>query len=188
LNWLIDDVVVRTLNYGDAKGGTTYPQTPMQIKLGTWVGGLAGKAQGIIDWAGGLADFSKAPFVASYQKVQVINYSNGHPGAGQYVYGDKSGTFGSIKIEGSSGSDTSSSSTSSSITSSTTTSSASKTTMTSVTTSATNFSTTSTTSTTSAATNTPTNAPGKNAAGKATMSLGNVAVMGAVLLLGALAL
>jgi beta-glucanase (GH16 family) len=46
INWIIDDTVVRTLTYEDAKGGSAFPQTPMQIKLGTWCAGSPDAAEG----------------------------------------------------------------------------------------------------------------------------------------------
>jgi beta-glucanase (GH16 family) len=116
LNWLIDDVVVRTLTYDDAKGGTTYPQTPMQIKLGTWVAGGADSPEGTVEWAGGHTDFSQAPFIGYYQKVSITDYANGAKNAVSYTYDGTSGTYDSIKIvtgDGSTASGTSSSSSSS---------------------------------------------------------------------------
>lgn len=98
LQWLIDDVVVRTLTYDAAKGGSTYPQTPMQIKLGTWVAGGKDAPEGTVQWAGGYTDFSQAPFIGYYQKISVTDYSNGKTGATSYEYGDESGTFGSIVV------------------------------------------------------------------------------------------
>ena len=38
LDWLIDDVVVRTLRPADVKGDF-YPQTPMQVRIGSWAAG-----------------------------------------------------------------------------------------------------------------------------------------------------
>jgi beta-glucanase (GH16 family) len=120
LNWLIDDVVVRTLTYADAKGGSTYPQTPMQIKLGTWVAGGKDAAEGTVQWAGGYTDFTQAPFIGYYQKIAITDYSNGVKGASEYVYSDESGTYESINVvtggstTGSSSSSGSKSSTSSS--------------------------------------------------------------------------
>jgi beta-glucanase (GH16 family) len=99
LQWLIDDVVVRTLTYDAAKGGSTYPQTPMQIKLGTWVAGGKDAPEGTVQWAGGHTDFGKAPFIGYYQKLAITDYSNGKTGASSYVYGDSSGTLGSIVIK-----------------------------------------------------------------------------------------
>jgi beta-glucanase (GH16 family) len=118
LNWLIDDVVVRTLTYADAKGGKTYPQTPMQIKLGTWVAGGKDAPEGTVQWAGGRTDFSQAPFIGYYEKVSITDYANGAKNAVSYAYGDTSGTYESIKIVTGDGSSSSSSSKSTSSTSS----------------------------------------------------------------------
>lgn len=196
LTWLIDDNVVRVLTYNDAKGGTTYPQTPMQIKLGTWVGGSSTAQQGTIDWAGGLTDFSQAPFIGYYKKLNIVNYSNGHSGATAYAYGDSSGTMGSIivKTDGSSddGDDSSSSSSSSShSTKSSTSKSASKTSSSSVAPTASSNATA--TATESGPTGTgasqtssgPTTAP-TNAAGNLALTLGNSVAMGAAMFLASL--
>lgn len=61
IDWLIDDVVVRTLNAADAKGpGAGFPQTPMQVKLGTWVAGGKNSNEGTREWAGG-CKFTRIP-------------------------------------------------------------------------------------------------------------------------------
>ncbi|KAF2667320.1 concanavalin A-like lectin/glucanase [Microthyrium microscopicum] len=92
--WLINDQVVRTLNFADAVGGKNYPQTPMNIRLGNWVAGTPGNSQGTIDWAGGIADMSKGPFNMIVQSVSVTNYKP----AGSYSYNDMSGSWQSINI------------------------------------------------------------------------------------------
>ncbi|KUI69739.1 putative glycosidase crf1 [Cytospora mali] len=120
LNWIIDGTVVRTLTYADAYDGVTYPQTPMQIKLGTWVAGRKDAAVGTVEWAGGYTDFSKAPFMGYYKSVVVQDYMNGADSAKQYVYGDKTGTYKSIKIENTESSSDSSSAQSASATSTST--------------------------------------------------------------------
>lgn len=112
INWIVDGAIVRTLTYADAKNGATYPQTPMQIKLGTWDAGRKDAAQGTVEWAGGYTDFTQAPFNGYYKSVTVQDYSNGATNAGEYVYGDTTGTYKSIKIK--SGDDSSDSSSSSS--------------------------------------------------------------------------
>lgn len=99
LDWIIDGTVVRTLKYADAKGGASYPQTPMQVKLGTWVAGRKDAPEGTVQWAGGYTDFSQAPFNGYYKSVTVKDYMNGAKSAGSYVYGDRTGTYESIKIE-----------------------------------------------------------------------------------------
>jgi beta-glucanase (GH16 family) len=92
--WLIDGKVVRTLLFDDAIGGKNYPQTPMNIRMGNWVAGNPSNAQGTIQWAGGLADLSKAPFTMTIESIKIINYFP----AVAYSYGDNSGSWQSIKL------------------------------------------------------------------------------------------
>lgn len=114
LQWIIDGTVVRELKYTDpvALGGKvranhneevnihntnhqqTYPQTPMRLKLGNWAGGAEGNAEGTIQWAGGLTDFTKAPFNMYVKEVSIMNANP----ADSYEYGDKTGSWQSIKI------------------------------------------------------------------------------------------
>lgn len=199
LTWSINGAVVRTLNAADASGCDSYPQTPMQIKLGTWVAGKPDNPQGTIQWAGGVTDFSQAPFVGYYQSITVTDYSNGAKGATEYVYGDKSGSYQSIQVVtgGNTTSDLTSSSSSSASSSATTSASASKssgsattsavTTLSTATTigTFTNSTTTSaggssgsptTTATTTSGTTSPSTAP-KSAAGKVTSSLAGIAAL-----------
>lgn len=117
VDWLIDDKVVRTLTYAQAKGGSTFPQTPMQIKLGTWVAGRKDAPKGTVEWAGGYTTFGSEPFKAFYKSVTITDYSKG---ATSYTYGDKTGSWESIKInkDGSNNSEQGDSSSSSSASSS----------------------------------------------------------------------
>lgn len=96
VKWSIDGAVVRTLTYSDAKGGTRFPQTPMKVKVGNWVGGSSTAPAGTVQWAGGLTDFSKAPFT---MYVKSVTITDGTPGAKSYTYGDLSGSWQSIKVE-----------------------------------------------------------------------------------------
>ncbi|VUC36444.1 unnamed protein product [Clonostachys rosea] len=102
VDWIIDNQVVRTLNYADAKGGSRFPQTPMEIKLGTWVAGLASNSEGTVEWAGGYTDFTKAPFQGWYKSISVVDYAGGDAppkeSIKEYLYGDKSGSWESIKV------------------------------------------------------------------------------------------
>ncbi|OAQ85045.1 cell wall glucanosyltransferase Mwg1 [Purpureocillium lilacinum] len=104
LKWLIDDKEVRYLDYERAKasGPSLYmPQTPMRLKIGTWAAGGPGTTDGVANWAGGRTDFKKGPFVAYYRAIRIVDYAGGDgPGkdARQYVYGDQSGTWQSIKV------------------------------------------------------------------------------------------
>jgi beta-glucanase (GH16 family) len=209
INWLINGNIVRTLTNTGAGGCDAFPQTPMQLKVGTWIAGNPASPAGTIEWGGGLTDFSQAPFYGYYQSITVQDYmgASGATAAGSYSYGDQSGTWQSIKISadgasGSTGNAVSSSSSSAAQTSSTTSAQKTSTTSSSTSTSSSFFTTTtsaaqssSTTaagnSTSSAAlstTPTPTPTPSttpKNAAGKVA---GNVLLAGAAVLLGALML
>ncbi|CAI7631291.1 unnamed protein product [Penicillium glandicola] len=97
ITWLIDGNNVRTLNYNDAQGGARFPQTPMNIHLGIWAGGAPTNAQGTIDWAGGLTDYSKGPYSMYIKSVSVKNTNP----AESYTWTDKSGSSDSIQFTGS---------------------------------------------------------------------------------------
>ncbi|KAH8904355.1 hypothetical protein BR93DRAFT_883204 [Coniochaeta sp. PMI_546] len=191
LQWLIDDVVVRTLTYDAAKGGSTYPQTPMQIKLGTWVAGGKDAPEGTVQWAGGHTDFSQAPFIGYYQKLSVTDYSNGKTGATSYEYGDQSGTYGSIIVH-TDGSKADTPTSSSSATGSKTTSkavssgSSSSSSITATTLTTVTSSSSSSTSTSGSSKATGSGSSPKAGSGKVALSMANVVVMGAGVFLGSL--
>lgn len=91
LVWQIDGVTVRALKPADASG--QYPQTPMQIKIGSWAGGDPDlNSAGTVEWARGPTDYSQGPFVMQLKSLAVTDYSTGT----QYTYGDSSGTWESI--------------------------------------------------------------------------------------------
>lgn len=94
ITWYIDGQPVRTLNYQDAVGGLNFPQTPARLKLGIWAGGDPSNAEGTIQWAGGVTDYSKCPFTMYVERVSI---TNAHP-ASSYAYGDTSGSWGSIIV------------------------------------------------------------------------------------------
>jgi hypothetical protein len=93
LTWIIDGKAVRTLKYGDANGGKTFPQTPCNVRLGNWPAGDS-KDKGTVEWAGGKTDYAAAPFKMTVESVKVINYSPGK----EYKWTDKTGSFGSIQV------------------------------------------------------------------------------------------
>lgn len=93
LEWLVDSEIVRTLPYASANDGKSYPQTPMNIRIGIWAAGDKKNSPGTIEWAGGLADYSKCPFTMEVQSVQVTDFSQGK----EYAWTDKSGSWESIK-------------------------------------------------------------------------------------------
>ncbi|KAI0113373.1 glycoside hydrolase family 16 protein [Daldinia grandis] len=106
VRWFINDKQVRELKYADAKGGSRFPQTPMQIKLGTWVAGRSDAPEGTVQWAGGKTDFSQAPFIAHYKSLTIQDYSNGVKNAEKYSWADGSdGSYESIKVITGDGSD-----------------------------------------------------------------------------------
>ncbi|KAH8898723.1 concanavalin A-like lectin/glucanase [Thozetella sp. PMI_491] len=101
ITFSIDNNLVRTVTPADAAdNGKQWPQTPAQVKLGTWIGGLPGKSHWTIEWAGGEVDWVGAPYTAIYKDIKITDYGGGYSGATKYSYGDGSGTWKSIKVEG----------------------------------------------------------------------------------------
>lgn len=94
LEWWVDGALVRTLYAKDANDTYYYPQTPMRLSLGIWAGGDPRLSKGVNEWAGGVTDYDQAPFSMFVKSVQVQDYSSGK----EYAYGDRSGSWESIKI------------------------------------------------------------------------------------------
>lgn len=94
LEWFIDGGSVRVLTYKDAEDGARYPQTPMRMYLGIWAAGDPNSPPGVKAWAGGDTDYGAGPYSMYVQKAHVTDYSSGK----EYTYGDKSGSWESIKI------------------------------------------------------------------------------------------
>ncbi|RMJ24563.1 hypothetical protein PHISP_04579 [Aspergillus sp. HF37] len=107
ITWAIDGKDVRTVTYDEAKGGTRFPQTPVNFRIGSWAGGDPSNPQGTIEWAGGLTDYTKGPYTMYVRRVHIENENP----AESYKYTDHSGSYKSIKFaEVDGGSDSSSSS------------------------------------------------------------------------------
>jgi beta-glucanase (GH16 family) len=202
LDWLIDGVVVRTLMNTGVQGCAGYPQSPMQIKLGTWVAGRKDAPQGTIEWAGGLANFGDIPFDGYYQSLRIVDYMGGQGAteATEYHYTDRTGSWQSIKVvnngEESDSSSTSKSSTAKPTGSTTAKPSSSATTLATLSTS---HSVSSNGTTTSTGSSGPTGTSGNQVSstttgatsvstGAAPTMVGNMAAIGAAALLGYLAL
>lgn len=105
IKWFVDNKLVRTVTPADAAaGGNGFPQTPMRVRVGTWGAGLPSSPTGTREWAGGLTDFSKAPFNAYYKNIKITDYAGGNApangGIKEYTYGDRSGTWQSILVDG----------------------------------------------------------------------------------------
>ena len=94
LQWWIDRQLVRTLNYADALDGNNFPQTPCNVRIGIWPAGDPSLPQGTVDWAGGSIDYDAGPYSMTVRSVRVQDFSTGK----EYSYGDRSGSWQSIKI------------------------------------------------------------------------------------------
>lgn len=99
ITWSIDGAVVRTLTPADSaalyNSDNFYPQTPMQIKIGAWAAGDPSNAKGTVEWADGPINYSEGPFSMVIESLTLTDYT---AGATEYCYGDKSGSWGSIKV------------------------------------------------------------------------------------------
>ncbi|KFY30331.1 hypothetical protein V494_08188 [Pseudogymnoascus sp. VKM F-4513 (FW-928)] len=93
--WSIGGSVVRTLGVADADANQ-YPQSPMQVKFGTWSGGDPANAEGTIAWARGPTDFSKGPFSMVVRSISITDYSTGT----SYEYKGNSGNMADIISNG----------------------------------------------------------------------------------------
>ncbi|MCJ1308929.1 hypothetical protein MMC25_002584 [Agyrium rufum] len=93
--WSIDGVTVRALAQSST-GSQGYPQTPMQIKIGTWSPGDPSNPPGTVQWAGGNTNYGAGPFTMVVKSVTAKDYSTGT----SYSYGDTSGNWQSIKAAG----------------------------------------------------------------------------------------
>lgn len=98
LQWWIDGVMHRQVNFSESLTlyGRNYPQTPSQVKISNWPAGQAGNSPGTIQWAGGLVDYSQAPFTMTVQSVRVQDFHSGK----EYTYGDQTGDWTSINVAG----------------------------------------------------------------------------------------
>ena len=94
VEWFIDGTSVRVLEKEDANGGESYPQSPMNVRIGIWAGGDKDNSEGTIKWAGGETDYGDGPYSMYVQSVTVQDFSRGK----EYVYGDRTGSWESIKV------------------------------------------------------------------------------------------
>ncbi|KAI1909979.1 hypothetical protein LOZ65_006436 [Ophidiomyces ophidiicola] len=94
LEWWIDGKMIRTLKPEEAGGGKFYPQTPSTVRLGIWPAGDEKNRPGTIEWAGGKVDYTNGPYTMIVKSLKVQDFSSGK----EYVYGDRSGSWQSIKV------------------------------------------------------------------------------------------
>ncbi|KAI5846817.1 concanavalin A-like lectin/glucanase domain-containing protein [Tricharina praecox] len=95
LDWIINGQVVRTLKPADVKGDY-YPQTPMQVRMGSWAAGDPGNEEGTIQWSGGPINYKEGPYDMLVKEIKVIDYSTGTA----YRFSDKTGSWESIEALG----------------------------------------------------------------------------------------
>ncbi|EJF59764.1 hypothetical protein DICSQDRAFT_148289 [Dichomitus squalens LYAD-421 SS1] len=104
LTWLIDGQQVRQLKRSDVTGSdgvSRYPSTPSRIELSIWPAGINTSAQGTIEWAGGLIDWSDPDyqsaghFYAFVESVSVVcaDAKSNPANAQSYVYGKNASAF-----------------------------------------------------------------------------------------------
>jgi beta-glucanase (GH16 family) len=94
--WSVGGTVVRILTPATADANQ-YPQTPMQVKFGSWSGGdPSNNAAGTVQWARGPTDYSKGPFKMVVQSIAISDYSTGT----QYKYNGASGNWQDIVAVG----------------------------------------------------------------------------------------
>jgi len=99
ITWFLDDQLVRTLTPAKSaelyQSNKYYPQTPMQIKIGAWAAGDPSNEPGVIEWSDGPINYKNGPFEMVVQSLTLTDYT---AGATEYCYGDRTGSWDSIKI------------------------------------------------------------------------------------------
>jgi beta-glucanase (GH16 family) len=97
IQWILDDNILRTLEFGQALGGKNYPQTPMNVRLGMWAGGdVKNNDPGVVQWAGGVTNFGEGPFTMSVQKVYAQDYTSAKEYSWENM--DASGDWQKVKV------------------------------------------------------------------------------------------
>ena len=94
ITWLLDGVVVRTLDYAQAAGGSQFPQTPMRLQLSAWAAGDPSNAPNVIEWSNGPIDYTEGPFVANIKSVKIVNYTPAY----SYSSGNPPGDWMAVKV------------------------------------------------------------------------------------------
>lgn len=81
ITWSVNGEVVRV--------AANEVHSPMVVILSLWAGGDVDNDAGTIEWAGGVTDYKKAPFVMRARNLRVEDYSTGT----HYVYGNVAGQW-----------------------------------------------------------------------------------------------
>jgi hypothetical protein len=111
ITWSIDGKVVRTLQKESTWNATAnrydYPQTPANVQLSLWPGGLSTNGEGTIEWAGGLVEWDSQYMTNGYYYAQFDSVSiqcyDPPPGANDqgsksYIFTDSLLTNQSVEI------------------------------------------------------------------------------------------
>lgn len=97
IEWWVDGQKIRTLTPDEAQGGKRYPQTPMNIRLGSWAAGDPKKNDpGVVEWAGGVTNFDHGPYTMTIQSVYAQDYTS----AAKYSWEnmDSTGDWQKVKV------------------------------------------------------------------------------------------
>lgn len=94
IQWFIDGAPVRELKYEDANGGQSFPQTPMNVRLGIWAAGDSKNNNYTIAWAGGETDYDDGPYTMYVKSARITDFSKGK----EYKYGDQTGSWRCIQV------------------------------------------------------------------------------------------
>ena len=94
IQWFIDGAPVRELNYEDANGGESFPQSPMNVRLGIWAAGDKANNNYTIQWAGGETDYANGPYTMYVKSARITDFTKGK----EYRYGDETGSWQSIQV------------------------------------------------------------------------------------------
>lgn len=68
--WTVDGEVVRRVKN---EPDEPFPTSPMMVKFSLWVGGDTSNEPGTVTWAGGVTDFTEAPFDMIVKNVSIVN-------------------------------------------------------------------------------------------------------------------
>lgn len=103
LKFSIGGAELRTWHLGEIPA-EKWPQTPMQVKLGIWAVEPYDDP-GEIAWAGGVADWSRKPFTAAFQSVEIEDYTGWceeveSGGPVQYQYGEGMKGWADVRVNG----------------------------------------------------------------------------------------
>lgn len=74
IEWSVDGVPVRTVK---REPGQDFPSSPMRVRFSMWAGGDPSNEAGTMTWAGGLTDYTKAPFRMYVRNIRVVNAAGG---------------------------------------------------------------------------------------------------------------